>query len=269
MIQNFNPELELKHKYSKEEFSHHYTRGNFSIFLKADAKNNLFKIRYVSPNEFESYFENIASFIQDRNLDDLIRELGHLFYSSVNCKGLDETQLFRLDVALLHMKEALYLYRGDLRSITNIDSDSLICRCMGIDQKMFKDLFIKNEGKKVEILKDAQISMICGECSPLVNQSFSSLVSSEELFEGEKISEWRTKITALLGDFHFYSPKEFQGAQLSLVSLNFPEIEINLKDSDTALTEKLARTSLANYLGQELGMPLNIKISFDSFSSTH
>lgn len=264
MTQNFNLDLEPKHRSAEGNFSHNYTVGLFSIFLKADAKNNLFKIRYSCPSEFEIFFENISIFIQDKNLDHLLENLSFNFYSSHNCENLKERELFFLDVALLHMREALYLYRGDLRYLKVLDSDQIICRCMGIDKHMFKELFTNHEGKKIELIKAAQVSMICGECTQLVNKTFSSLVSSEEIYEGETFSQWREKIATLLNEFHFYSPKEFQDTQINLLALNFPKIEIELKNASSELTQKLAQTSLANYLGQELGMPLDITISFCS-----
>lgn len=264
MIQSFNSQIELAHKYSGETFSHHYQVSDFNIYLKADAKNNIFLTRYTCPDMFQAYFEHLANFIQDKHLDSLISNLSASIITNLNLEKSSEVENYYFNIALLHFKEALYLYRGDIRTVSSVDSNSLLCRCMGIDEVTLKEIFTNTKGSRSEILKSSNMSLICGSCSVDFKNKILTLQKSLGFFEGKSFKDWKDEIEKLLVEFHFYSPKEFEGAQLSVAALSLPEVSINVMTDNPELEASLAKRSLANYLGQELGQPFDIKIFLNS-----
>ncbi len=262
MTQLFNLDLELNHLYSGEDFSHHYKSGVFHLYIKADAKNNIFLTRYECPAAYAVYFEHLCDFIQDKHLDHLITHLSSDFLSSFDLES--STQKYELNLSLLHLKEALYLYRGDIREVSPIDSKSLVCRCMGLDTAKLAENFKSSKGLKSEIIKTSNIGLICGNCSTEVKKQMLMLQSSLEFFEGKSFELWKKDIEIALGEFHFYSPKEFSGADLRVDQLNLPEVSIKIKTENPELDTAIAKRSLGNYLGQELGQPFDIKVVFDN-----
>lgn len=265
MILNFKSTEAPKHIYKSGEFDHRYSSGDITIYLKADTKNSIFKTRYICPDELTVFFENLAVFIQDKNLDALIQNLGSAFLEEVEQAGFRDLSLFDLEVSVLHFREALLVYRGDLREVTTLNSEELICRCVGIDLVGMRNIFVNAKGSKRDILKDSSASLICGECSSLLKESLIRFTHQEQLYEGKDFQEWTNEIESLLNEFHFYSPKEFGTVtKIKVSNMSLPALELELIGSGEMPSESLARTSLANYLGKELKIPLDIKILFHS-----
>lgn len=263
MILNFKSPEDPKHIFIGGDFDHKYSSGQITIYLKADTKNNIFRTRYLCPENLIPYFESICRFIQDKNLDNLIESFAREFQAHVDFSNISDLVAFEVELSILHFREALLVYRGDMRDIKIIDSENLICRCMGIDLAGLREIFIQTKGEKAVIAKQSSMSLICGECSALFKDSLKTLALEERLFEGKEFTEWQNEIEKHLSEFHFYSPKEFATVEkIQVQSLNLPELELLLVGKGEMPTERQARTSLANYLGQELKLPLDIKISF-------
>ena len=254
MTQNSNSSASAKHLYKGEDFDHSYKKGDFAIYLRCDAKNNVFKTRYECPTDFIESFESIAIYIQDKNLDDLVVGLASDFKSSP--KTLTEI------CALLHFRESFYSYRGDLRGASEVDSDSLICRCMGIDKPTFEKSFLEANAQSKELLKNTNVNLICGNCSNIFKQELALNCKKHNIFEGKKFSEWKKQIEGLLLEFHYYSPKEFENIQIEVEKVELPELTLVLICSDELPDESKVKNSLTNYLGKELNLALDIKISF-------
>lgn len=263
MTLNFNSAEAPKHLYSGGDFNHKYLSGEISIYLKADTQNNIFRTRYLCHESLIPYFETLARFIQDKNLDDLIQNLSVSTFESIEGDELNKINMFDLELSLLHFREALLVYRGDLRGVATLDSENLVCRCMGIDLSKLRELVIKTKGEKAAITQESSLSLICGECTELFKESLMTIGEEEQLFAGKDFDVWKEEIATHLTEFHFYSPKEFSNVKnIKILELKLPAVELELVGEGEMPSERLARTSLANYLGQELKIPLDIKISF-------
>ena len=122
MTLSFNSTVPPKHLYKGEDFEHKYISGDISIYIKADTKNNIFRTRYLCPEWLTEYFEYLSVYIQDKNLDELIENLSQNVLETAN-NSSEKFNQFLLQLSILHFREALYTYRGDLRSIVHIDSE--------------------------------------------------------------------------------------------------------------------------------------------------
>ena len=254
MTQNSSDSQTLKHLYKGESFDHEYRSGDFRIFILGDAKNNIYRTRFECPGDFRGLFEEISNFIQDKNLDDLIENLARTFESNTNKNNL------KLHVALLHFKEALYLYRGDLRTQSTLNSDELLCRCMGVDKRKFSEKFDEVNGEKKKFLTTTNMSLICGSCSQLLKSEFEKLSSSSELYEGKTTLVWKKEIEESLGAFHKYSSSEFEGFRASISYIELPLIHLDISGLAVNIEEERVRNVLTNYLAKEFGLPLEVKI---------
>lgn len=257
MSLTFSP-TDFRHEYKGESFSFKYEKKTLSIYIQADSKNKIFKIKFeTSIPEIKSTLEQISKDLIDKNLDELLCGMAHDFKIENSIQ----------DYCLLHFKEALYAYAGEKRDLNLIDGDHLICRCAKLDFNAIQNNFIKENGDKKEFYKKTNASMICGQCAIQVNILLDELGVKHKMFLGKSYSDWNELILAALTEFAFYSPEEFQGAKFQIKKLSLPLVELKISVPHQNLTESFAQKSLVNYLSRELEVGLDIKVVIDNFLS--
>ena len=256
--QSGGPRPNFQHEYNGESFPFVYDSESVTLYLQADSNNKIFKVKFESKeSELKEGFNSLCQYSLDKDLDEMLKGIASDFQDHKES----------IDYQVLHFQQAFKSYIGEQSVIELIDGDNLICRCAKVDKNAIENYFLKENGDKKEILKKTNASMICGTCTLQIQKSFHDLGHKHQLFEGKSYQIWRESLNKSIEQFAFYSPQEFEGAQITVSKIAFPKLELNIKVPHSNLTADFAQRSLTNYLSKELEARLGIGVTVDNFLS--
>lgn len=258
---------ELKYKLRNIDEPNCFQDKYSKILLKLDSSNNIFTYRYFTlKNELDAIFEHIGTYIQDRNIDELLENFHHNvgdFLAISYTSGGDASQRdFHFDYCLSLVKSALRSYVGKVEYEKSHDLNplELVCRCAKVDSVKFEEAFLLAKGRKQDFLKDTNISSFCGGCSSLTSFKFKELEGKYEFLEGEKVDFWVSKIITLGSEF---TVQDNDKLRLSVVSVEIPNVTVQVLSFDHSVIEKSDITkNLTHLFDSQLPFKTELDIKF-------
>jgi hypothetical protein len=217
-----------------------------NIALKLDSKSRVFKYRYsTSEDRLIPTLEAIGEYIQDKNIDNLLNgySSGFIkFYNEVYPESKEST--FDIDYCLNLTKTAMGSYIGKVEheKTNDLNQNEIICRCAKVDLHKFTESFLASKGKKVELIRETNMTSFCGGCSSLVKSTFSRLEDDYKFLEGEKLDHWVSKIITMTEEFHVQGNDELD---MSATRVDIPNVQIVVNSFDS---DKISRADISKNL---------------------
>lgn len=142
-----------------------YEFETYKFHISLDGKNRVFRFYYFCPPSEIEFLEKLKHLIIDESID-------QLFYQ-FRSKALALSQgpaVFEKH-RIIHLLYEVFKREFKSPSImeSRLDSDRIICRCTGIDEKSLRRE--KEESLKEFVLK-SNATMFCGGCSKLLKSYF-------------------------------------------------------------------------------------------------
>ncbi len=129
--------------------------------ITLDSKNRVYRFDFRVCEELEYIFNQIRSLIQDRELDDLIKNLSKYYFSTY--KLGNKADSFNEDMCLVQFKKYLQELRGDI-FYSDLDADSVICRCLKYDKQRVLRETKQSNADYTQFVNESNCSQICNLC---------------------------------------------------------------------------------------------------------
>lgn len=220
------------------------------IQIVFDSNEVLYSITFDdSRAEYLEDFEVLKHIVLNKKLD------------SILSSSFDEMSQTLTSVNLVNfLKLAIFDYRGDSFIIDSLGEHQkeLICRCNHLFKSDLKKIYKEVKGVRKEFFKNSNASLICGNCKDEVDELVCSM--KNDLYEGQTLELFKSQVIEELENFPMYSPQDFQGITLELMSIAPGKLRVKARRGQLKTKREKIHKILLEYLDPKLTQLFDISI---------
>lgn len=139
-------------------------------------------------------------------------------------------------------------------------SDTLICRCLGINEGKILELSLKYLGDRKKVVKECGISQVCGDCKTTFVDFLQSNQWAQYFYQGKSQADWIIESQRFLDQIYIPSNKTFNQLEKEVISFSQGLLKIKITGDRQAYKRAELHDLIYPYIQNQFGNDIKISL---------